>query len=357
MSDKGEKAGKDNKLYSRIALLGFLVILLLFLLVASNLSPPPIIAFASGTAAISIITASAVVIERILEAFWTYISNTKDSWWPLNEFSTHIEEMESDLDKRLKPVYENAREALEKKAIQVGMAKEKLDAAKKEVEDLEKNLDWIKKNLTVGNQRVQMVTTRAQANVEYLQALYPDIKDSANVASEAIAGMASVVAIFKDNPGRRLMSIVLGCLLGLIIAGLMGLDVFMAAGGASAADIAAGVAGQQVDKDLTATAQAIKDLLPHVGVALTGLVIGLGANPTHEVIRALQEYKKSSKLGNTPLPVLIEQPQPIVSGQPPAAPVRDMADDSPRSMTAPAPNVIIMQAPPTVSKTLRLGNK
>jgi hypothetical protein len=32
--------------------------------------------------------------------------------------------------------------------------------------------------------------------------------------------------------------------------------------------------------------------LPSLGVAFTGLVMGLGSDPTHEAIRALQEVKK-----------------------------------------------------------------
>jgi hypothetical protein len=32
------------------------------------------------------------------------------------------------------------------------------------------------------------------------------------------------------------------------------------------------------------------------GVAITGLVVGLGSGPTHEVIRAIQQYKETQKV-------------------------------------------------------------
>jgi hypothetical protein len=41
---------------------------------------------------------------------------------------------------------------------------------------------------------------------------------------------------------------------------------------------------------------------PAWGVLVTGLVMGLGANPTHELIRTLQEVKKNRTLENTPVP-------------------------------------------------------
>jgi hypothetical protein len=37
---------------------------------------------------------------------------------------------------------------------------------------------------------------------------------------------------------------------------------------------------------------------------MTGVLVGLGSNPTHEVIRALQEYKKAKKGENIEKPKL-----------------------------------------------------
>ena len=37
---------------------------------------------------------------------------------------------------------------------------------------------------------------------------------------------------------------------------------------------------------------------PNLGAAVTGLVMGLGATPTHELIKTLQETKKNRKAEN-----------------------------------------------------------
>jgi hypothetical protein len=84
-------------------------------------------------------------------------------------------------------------------------------------------------------------------------------------------GVTSFVNSFKENPGRRLISIYFGMLLGLALAWLIGLDLFQATGG------------------LSETASLT--LTSHMGVACTGLILGLGASPTHEVISILKEVK------------------------------------------------------------------
>jgi hypothetical protein len=88
--------------------------------------------------------------------------------------------------------------------------------------------------------------------------------------------LADVVATFKDNPGRRLISIYVGAVFGLLVSGMLSLDLFAAALQRPTATIG-------------------PSWLPHLGIVLTGLVMGLGSNPTHEVIRAVQEFKKSLK--------------------------------------------------------------
>jgi hypothetical protein len=54
--------------------------------------------------------------------------------------------------------------------------------------------------------------------------------------------------------------------------------------------------------DTASVTAPVTGFFPYWGVAITGLVMGLGSNPTHEVIRAIQEVKKSRKSGNDPVP-------------------------------------------------------
>ena len=74
---------------------------------------------------------------------------------------------------------------------------------------------------------------------------------------------------FKDNPGRKVISIYFGAILGIAVATIAEVDVFHATEN--------------------------HDVLGALAVPLTGILMGLGANPTHEVIAALKTYKESMK--------------------------------------------------------------
>ena len=127
-----------------------------------------------------------------------------------------------------------------------------------------------------------------------------------DLASEAIGGMTDFVSTFKDNPGRRLISLYVAALIGVAIAAVLGLDVFQAVlgGGESAAVRPVGLLAQQ------AGVRFAWDF-PRLGVAITGLLIGMGASPTHEVIRVLQEYKKNRSQLNVPQATTVDA---LVSG-------------------------------------------
>ena len=93
--------------------------------------------------------------------------------------------------------------------------------------------------------------------------------------------MNEFVQTFEDNPARRLMSLHAGAVLGLIAAGLLGLDAIQA--------VFEGVpSGWLAGKSYS--------LLPGIGAAVTGLAIGAGATPTHELIKALKEVKERNKV-------------------------------------------------------------
>src|SRR5207244_2208268 len=107
------------------------------------------------------------------------------------------------------------------------------------------------------------------------------------VAGVAVSGLTDFVATFKDNPGRRLYSVLLGVVIGVLVAAVFGLDLFAAI---QSAPVAAGAPAVK--------SGSLFDPLPSLGIAVTGLVMGLGSNPTHEVIRAIQEFKKAKKAEN-----------------------------------------------------------
>jgi hypothetical protein len=279
----------------------FIVVLTLLVLVAFALVS--IFAENSGagsvnaTAMLSMITACAIGIERVIEGFWTIIGMTKGAWWPLNLVDDEVNGLVNNLNTQLEPVYKQAYDGVEKMKAAGEMTQEQLEKARKEIDDLQGRIEKLKQ-LAPDNQRVNLIATTAFQGISYLEKKYPGYVTTANIANQAITGVSDFVATFKDNPGRRLISIYLGSLLGLIVAGTVGLDLFKATG--------------LTLKSLPA--------LPFTSVALTGLLMGLGSNPTHEVIRAIQEYKKSRKGDNDPAPSIAATPTGAAMG-----PAQDMA--------------------------------
>jgi hypothetical protein len=97
-------------------------------------------------------------------------------------------------------------------------------------------------------------------------------------------------------------------MIGLAMAGILRLDVFQAAAAAPSSD--GNSAAEVVLTSSTTVAQPeqgsllaqLAQSLPGLGVAVTGLLIGLGSSPTHEVIQSLKEYKKSRVSANNPSP-------------------------------------------------------
>ncbi len=226
----------------------------------------------SSAAALTIITASAVGIERAIETFWTYVGLTRGSWWPLGPVREQLDGLISGLDASFEPFYQEAHTAMQKLQQAETWGQEKLDAAAKDLDKIKTHVDALKK-LPIDSQRVQLIADSASRSVDYFSKKYPEIKEAAEWASFGIEGVTNFVETFKDNPGRRLISLFAGSVAGLIIAGAIGLDMF--------------------DAVLQAPISADQNtILPHLGVAITGVLIGLGANPTHEAIRLLQEMKK-----------------------------------------------------------------
>jgi hypothetical protein len=94
---------------------------------------------------------------------------------------------------------------------------------------------------------------------------------------EAADRASAIIASFQDNPARRLAALILGASIGVLVAAGVGLNVFAATlvgPDGSTTDLPRLVAGT-------------------FGVLLTGVLIGLGSAPTHEVVKSLQTYKDS----------------------------------------------------------------
>lgn len=282
------KAGKISHQAEvvRAVIVGLLLLAIIFLLVAqfavrSNRTA------GDATTALTLIAGAAVVIERILEGFWTFVGLTRGSKWPLGPLSDQFASAVGNLDTSLSPFYKEADAALQRVAQAQNWTQERLEEARKELGQVQAQATQIR-SLTADSQQVELVATSATQAIEYIQSKYqdPQLQAAATMATESLQGVNNLVASFKDNPGRRLISIFLGSFLGMAIAGVVGMDVFQAT----------------LSPEAVGTAQTTARLFPYVGVAVTGLVIGLGSDPTHQVIQVLQEYKKASKAKSAQAP-------------------------------------------------------
>jgi hypothetical protein len=119
--------------------------------------------------------------------------------------------------------------------------------------------------------RIIAVANSAVSNLQGKDATVLAVTGKAN---QAIADLSALAQGFADNPGRRLISLWLGMLLGLAAAAVLHLDLVATTVGSSAAWHGS-------------------------GVALTGIALGLGSGPVHEVVQSIQAYKVSQKAMNT----------------------------------------------------------
>lgn len=286
-----------------IGLLATLVLVAVMLLVFNFIIPTDpsgkvvVNSFKDAATTLAFIGGAAVGIERVLEAFWTFMGGVVGTYWPLNVINKQVQTLVVDLDDALKPFHEEALQRIKElenagNATDEGLAR--LKKAETEIGQLKARFDDIKK-LAPDNQRVQLLTAAASQNVALLREKFGDLLTDTDrtvtVANTAIGGLQDFLSTFKDNPGRRLISIYLGAILGLLVAGFFGLDLFAAA-----------------TSSISTAATGAVFTCPRFMVLLTGVIIGLGSNPTHEVIRAIQEFKKGQKGENTSQPDLPSKP-------------------------------------------------
>lgn len=254
-------------------------------------APLPNHGFADAAAAITLITAASVGIERVTEMLWTVLGSFVGEWWPLSIINAQIAALTDDLDPVVKTFYASANSALDVarsngQLTAAGLAKAQAELTAQQTA-LTARLAELKV-LAPSSQRAHLLATTVGQNVALVAANYAsfsdDVQRAVNIANQSVVGLSDFVATLKDNPGKRLISLWVGMLLGLAVAGFLGLDIF-------AAVLGGGVPSLPVPPDPT-------------GIVVTGLVVGLGASPTHEVISLLQEIKKARTTENQPSPNL-----------------------------------------------------
>lgn len=268
---------KDHKVYWKWAIVISIVVLVALFFAASFLSAEPNVKFASTAVALSTIGAIAVGIERIIEAVWSFMGVIGKDQWPLGTIVNESENLVTDLNNKLDPYYKKVVSAISEADNVAQGVPANLGLAKNELDKIKNDLEYVMAAPLFDPKFTQVATTTLKG-LTSLQKAYPDLLQTANITNQAVQGVVDFVNSYNENPGRRLISIYLGMLLGLGITWLMGLDVFQAV--------------------LNTSIPAANTVSPHWGIALTGILMGLGASPTHEVIQILNEIKNNKYAEN-----------------------------------------------------------
>jgi hypothetical protein len=282
-----------------------IVLLVVLFLIVAQFSVHPGNVLLTAAAALSVVTVAAVGIERAIELIWTMVGMTKGTWWPFNLMNERVAEIEAGLNDVLTPIQNQAQLLATGAAQGTKLNPEDVAVVEKALNDIRQQMAQLQV-MAPSAQRANLIAATALQGVSYIEQRYPDLQSATTAVNQAAVGLADFVATFKDNPARRVLSIYAGMLLGLVVAGALGLDLFAATG---------------VPVNAAATGEPASPLLPFLGVAATGLLLGLGANPTHEVIKFIQEAKVNRREANAPAPVV--QPaavMPTVVMVPQAAP-------------------------------------
>jgi hypothetical protein len=261
--------------------------------------------FSDANAALAFIAGASVGIERAIEGLWGIV-NMKSPWWPLNSLTSSVHDFEAEFDNLVDGQLSTIGTELQTVVGGLANAGDAQAAAAANLAAVEaKRADLVHRAAAVralgpGNERLKLMTdivleadehaATPLLNIgnEALNNAGVAIKNASSVASTAL----QIVGVFKDNPGRRILSLSLGATAGIVVAGFTGLNLFVAASASTAVSLAAaagsGLAG--------AAAPAVSvGLDGQTGALLTGLIIGLGSGPTHEVIKLIQQTKQSKK--------------------------------------------------------------
>lgn len=254
--------------------IGLLTLGLVFYLAAWR-SPEANAQFASDVVALTVIGAIAVGIERIIEAFWAFWEWTGNARNPLGPLSNEYRRVMAELDAKLQPLSDGAAKVAREVATAKEITKTQAGSAKAELETVRKTLTELIPNIS--DPKFEEMAAAALKQIAVLEQKYPELEEKARLAGMAVDSAVNFVDTFKENPGRRLLSIYFGAVLGLLLVWFTGLDLFRASLGTDFA--MEGWAGA------------------HLGVAFTGLILGLGSSPTHEIIQILKEFKLNQKNG------------------------------------------------------------
>lgn len=253
--------------------------------------------FKDSSAAIGFATAAALLIERIIEIFWTFMGgHKKNTLWPLNTASKQIESFVDQLNKDLEDVYYRQldqfvdfKKEVSKTANYINKSVDDtekyinkgIDEINKMKAEFDKFSNLLKEKETPNVERAEILSSRVTSDAQLIKEKYDllsqYIEESDRKVKNTLDALHRFILSFKSNPARRLISLFAGFILGLIIAGIFGIDLISA---------------------VLETNEKTWWNEINIPIIITGLILGAGATPTHEVIKFLQENKESIKKKN-----------------------------------------------------------
>jgi hypothetical protein len=259
---------------SALTTIGLVAVLGLLFAVAAVTSPGSNQGIPAASALV-LISAAALGIERVLEVFWTFIDSTGGSFWPITSLDRAVNNLANSISEGVGAPLKNLDDAVEQLKNAGKLTGDVAKQVPDEINSIRSGIAQLQL-LAPTSDRAKVIADYTTRGLNAVAKRYPVVESDIGIAVESISVISSFVESLDENPGRRILSIYVGVLIGLGVVMALGLDVFQA----------------------TLVAVPSPILFGHslyLGVAATGLLIGLGANPTHEVIKLLQSVKQQQQ--------------------------------------------------------------
>ena len=243
---------------------------------------------AAATGVLAVASGAALAIERALELFWNLVDQlATNPSTPFDGPAKRLAKFATQLGEMVKPAIDEAKrivDAADTKALTAGAD---FNDLKGRVENLDGQLQAI-----VGGGDPGPVIESLKDGLDQLKSKLADPHARASVVAAAavVQSADELIGRLANDPGRTVMSLLGGATIGILVAGVLGLDVIHAALAAPPPPVNTFLTSSDLGSWLRQGPSAW-----NLGLIASGLAIGLGSNPLHELVKAIQDYKQSTR--------------------------------------------------------------
>jgi len=220
-------------------------------------------------AAIALVGSIAVGIERVQELFWSVVDFNIGPGWPFGILTKPIKDLATQIGAVMPGYLTQANDFLTKTKADGTLAQDKLAGLEADLISAQDELAKLTAGLPADSSARGFVSSFA-SRLQRIQGVLPVGDAALTTGQGAIVILDNLLAKMQSNPGRRIIGMLAGTILGMIICAILDVDMLNAIFGMT-------YSGFQV------------------GIVATGILVGLGADPTHQVIRLLEEAKNQFK--------------------------------------------------------------